>query len=61
MKDITEDEYKALKGFHKHIDFICDSPSDKDKKKLADAYRTCEYFYTHNHLLHVQLVHMETL
>ena len=41
-KDITEEEYKALKGFHRHVEFIWDSPSKKDKENLAKAYRYCE-------------------
>ena len=40
--EVTEDQYRALKGFHKHVGFVCDSPSDKDKLILAEAYSDCE-------------------
>ena len=48
-KEITEDEYKALRGFHKHVDFIRDTPSKTDKNKLAEAYRECEFPHPYIH------------
>ena len=42
INDITEDEYKALKEFHKHLHFVHDKPSKADKSNLVQAYHDSE-------------------
>lgn len=37
-KKITEEEYRILDGFFRHIDYITSEPSQLDKKILARAY-----------------------
>ena len=41
--EISEEEYKCLKGFHRHVNFIRDAPSMDDKQKLGEAYHNCEF------------------
>ena len=41
-KEIDETQYKMLKGFVKHINFVFAEPSECDRQAVAKAY--CDYY-----------------
>jgi hypothetical protein len=41
-KEIDESQYKVLKGFVKHFNFVFAEPSEEDKQAVAKAY--CDYY-----------------
>ena len=46
--DATQREYKILKGFWRHLNFVFAVPSDMDKRAVAEAY----YAYYKSEFLH---------
>ena len=37
-KELSDEHYKMLSGFLRHVDFVSDRPSEQDVKKVVNAY-----------------------